>query len=212
MDWWVGTGMDYIIVLYYSIKALSLDLFEPPNLSKKRSRISNIPMLAQFPVSESKHINNIKFYFVSGRLVMKKIFTCMSAGYCVVDENHIIFRDQSVNGRARVGNGCEKTLVKLDEPFHPLSNIRVVLNVILVHILTHRTQIVILKNDLVKFLYNPLIAFNIHDSILECLSSETDDWADSQHERGHDDHPGGTDQSTRNQHIEHAVVTLGIGH
>jgi hypothetical protein len=143
--------------------SLSLD---GSNLGKKRSRIRDIPMLAEFSIPKTEHIDRIEFHLVARRWKTKKSFVGMSAGDRVVDEDEIVFGDDLVDSGTKVRDSGKKAFVEVDESGLALARIGIVLNIIVVHELIHNRQVALAENFFIEIPNNFFIGFRIHERSL----------------------------------------------
>jgi hypothetical protein len=141
---------------------LSLHFPETADLGEKSSRIGDIPMLAKLSVPEPEHINDVVLNLVARWRIVQETFSRMRSRDGVEDEDKISVGHDPVDGCTMIRNGDEETFVKFDKSGAALICIGIVLDIVGVHELWHRCQIVLLKNYIIKLPDNPLVYFRIH--------------------------------------------------
>jgi hypothetical protein len=123
-------------------------------------------MLAELPIAKAEHIDDIKLYLVSRRRMVQESFAGMSPRDPVIYIDKIAFRHQLDNLGAMIRNGGEKSFVELNESGTTLIRIRIVLDIVLMHVFAYCIQIMQLENHFVEFPDNLFVFFDIQCDFL----------------------------------------------
>jgi hypothetical protein len=145
---------------------------EPADLCKKSSRIRDIPMFTKLSVPETEHVDNVVLYLVARWWIIQEAFACVRSCDGIEDKDKIAIGNDLIDCGAVVWNGRKESFMKLDKSGAALIRIRVVLDIVVVHVPGYRRQIMPFKNHFIKFPDNLLIHFGIH-SVAPFLSSSS---------------------------------------
>jgi hypothetical protein len=132
------------------------------HLREESPGISDIPMLAEFPVPKPEHIDCVVRYAVACRLMVQESFAGMGSCDSVIDVDKIALGDHLNDRGTGIGYGGKKALVKVDEPNPALVGIRIVLYIVVMHIPPYGIQIMLAEYFLIEIPHNILVILRTH--------------------------------------------------